>query len=44
MEFMIFICKLDYNDIQQLEQILQKIRHLKNISHTVTIHTIPEQS
>ena len=39
-----FICKLDYNDMQQLEQVLQKIRHLKNVSHTVTIHTIPEQS
>ena len=39
-----FICRLSYDSIEALEEILQKIRHLKNITHTVTIHTIPEQS
>ena len=39
-----FICKLNYENMEDLEEVLQKIRHLKNITHTITIHTIPEQS
>ncbi|MDH3341247.1 MAG: Lrp/AsnC family transcriptional regulator [Nitrosopumilus sp.] len=39
-----FICKLNYDNIDFFEQTLQKIRHLENITHTITIHTIPEQS
>ena len=39
-----FICKLNYDDMESFEQILQKIRRLENITHTITIHTIPEQS
>jgi len=39
-----FICKLNYDDVDSFGKILQKIRHLQNITHTITIHTIPEQS
>ena len=39
-----FVCELNYDDIGYLEKTVQKIRHLQNITHTVTIHTIPEQS
>ena len=39
-----FVCKLDYNSIGSFEETLQKIRHVENITHTITIHTIPEQS
>ena len=39
-----FVCKLNYDSMENLEEVLQKIRHLKNITHTITIHTIPEQS
>ena len=39
-----FICKLNYNNMDSFEHILQKIRHIENITHTITIHTIPEQS
>lgn len=39
-----FICKLDYEDVELLEETLQKIRHVDRVTHTVTIHTIPEQS
>ena len=39
-----FICKLNYDDIDSFEQTLQNIRHLENITHTITIQTIPEQS
>lgn len=39
-----FVCKLNYDNIESFEQTLQNIRHLENITHTVTIHTIPEQS
>ena len=38
-----FVCKLTYDDIDSLEKTLGKIRHLENITYTVTIHTIPEQ-
>jgi len=39
-----FVCKLSYDSMESFEQTLQNIRHLENITHTVTIHTIPEQS
>ncbi len=39
-----FICKLDYDSIESFEETLRKIRHIENITHTITIHTIPEQS
>ncbi|MDH3361035.1 MAG: Lrp/AsnC family transcriptional regulator [Nitrosopumilus sp.] len=39
-----FICKLKYDSIESFEQTLQNIRRLQNITHTITIHTIPEQS
>ncbi len=39
-----FICKLKYNDMESFEETLQKIRRLEKITHTNTIHTIPEQS
>lgn len=39
-----FICKLNYDSMNSFEQTLQKIRHFENITHTITIHIIPEQS
>ena len=39
-----FICKLNHDNMDSFEQTLQKIRRLENITHTITIHTIPEQS
>jgi len=39
-----FVCKLNYDSMESFEQTLQNIRHIENITHTVTIHTIPEQS
>jgi len=39
-----FICKLNYDNMDSFEQILQNIRRLENITHTITIHTIPEQT
>jgi len=39
-----FICKLNYDNMDSFEQTLQNIRCLENITHTITIHTIPEQS
>ncbi len=39
-----FICKLKYDDMASFDETLQKIRRLQNITHTTTIHTIPEQS
>ena len=39
-----FICKLNYDNMESFEQTLQKIRRLENITHTITIHIIPEQS
>ena len=39
-----FICKLRYNEIESFEETLQKIRRLEKITHTYTMHTIPEQS
>ena len=39
-----FICKLNYDRVDSFQQTLQKIRRLENITHTITIHTIPEQS
>ena len=38
------ICKLKYGNMESFEQTLQNIRRLQNITHTITIHTIPEQS
>ena len=39
-----FVCKLIYSDMGSFEETLKKIRHTENITHTITIHTIPEQS
>ena len=39
-----FICKFNYDDMGSFEQNLQKIRKIEKITHTSTIHTIPEQS
>ena len=39
-----FICKLNYDSIESFEKTLQKIRKIEKITHTNTIHTIPEQS
>ena len=39
-----FICKLNYDTMESFEQILQNIRRIENITHTITIQTIPEQS
>ncbi len=39
-----FICKLRYDDMGSFEQSLSKIRQIEKITHTNTIHTIPEQS
>jgi len=39
-----FICKLNYDDTESFEKTLKKIRQIEKITHTNTIHTIPEQS
>ena len=39
-----FICKVNYDDMGSFEKTLQKIRQIEKITHTNTIHTIPEQS
>jgi len=39
-----FICKLNYDNMDSFEKTLQKIRRVEKITHTITIHTIPEQS
>ena len=39
-----FICKLNYDSMGSFEKTLQQIRRVENITHTITIHTIPEQS
>ncbi|MCH9042182.1 MAG: Lrp/AsnC family transcriptional regulator [Nitrosopumilus sp.] len=39
-----FICKLNYDSMESFEETLQKIRKIEKITHTNTIHTIPEQS
>ena len=39
-----FICKLNYDRVDSFQQTLQKIRRLENVTYTITIHTIPEQS
>ena len=39
-----FVCKFNYQDTDALEEVLQNIRHVEKVTHTVTIHTIPEQS
>ena len=38
-----FICKLNYDDIDAFENSLKKIRKIRFVTHTNTIHTIPEQ-
>ena len=38
------ICKLNYDDMESYEETLKKIRRIEKITHTNTIHTIPEQS
>jgi len=39
-----FICKVRYDNMESFEQTLLKIRKIVKITHTNTIHTIPEQS
>ena len=39
-----FICKLNYDNTESFEKTLLKIRQIEKITHTNTIHTIPEQS
>ena len=39
-----FICKIKYDDLESFEKTLLKIRQIEKITHTNTIHTIPEQS
>ncbi|MFQ5476284.1 MAG: Lrp/AsnC ligand binding domain-containing protein [Nitrosopumilus sp.] len=39
-----FICKIIYESTDSFEKTLQKIRQIEKITHTNTIHTIPEQS
>jgi len=39
-----FICKLNYDGMESFEETLRKIRRIQKITHTTTIHTIPEQS
>ena len=39
-----FICKVRYDNMESFEQTLLKIRKIEKITHTNTIHTIPEQS
>lgn len=38
-----FICKINYDTLGSVENTLQKIRQIKSVTHTITIHTIPEQ-
>jgi len=38
-----FICKLNYDNIDVFENSLKEIRKIRSITHTNTIHTIPEQ-
>jgi DNA-binding Lrp family transcriptional regulator len=39
-----FICKLNYDDVDVFENSLKKIRKIQFVTHTITIHTIPEQA
>jgi len=39
-----FVCKINYDGMESFEETLRKIRRLQKITHTTTIHTIPEQS
>jgi DNA-binding Lrp family transcriptional regulator len=39
-----FICKVNYDDVNEFEESLKKIRKIRCVTHTITIHTIPEQS
>ncbi len=39
-----FVCKVSYDSMDSFEQTLLKIRKIQKITHTNTIHTIPEQS
>ena len=38
------ICKLKYDNMNAFEDSLKKIRKIRFVTHTNTIHTIPEQS
>ena len=38
-----FICKLNYDSMNTFEDVLKKIRKIQFVTHTITIHTIPEQ-
>lgn len=39
-----FICKFNYDNMDAFEELLKKIRKIRFITHTITIHTIPEQA
>jgi len=39
-----FICKVSFDEMGSFEEILVKIRAIHNITHTNTIHIIPDQS
>ena len=39
-----FICKLNYDNMNAFEDSLKKIRKIRFVTHTNTIHTITEQS
>jgi DNA-binding Lrp family transcriptional regulator len=39
-----FICKFNYDDVDTFENSLKKIRKIPFVTHTITIHTIPEQA
>jgi len=39
-----FICKFNYDNTESFEKTLHKIRQIEKITHTNTVHTIPEQS
>jgi len=39
-----FIGKLKYVNMDEFEESLKKIRKIRFVTHTITIHTIPEQS
>ncbi|WP_067959269.1 hypothetical protein [Nitrosopumilus sp. Nsub] len=39
-----FIGKLNYANMDEFEESLKEIRKIRFVTHTITIHTIPEQS
>jgi len=39
-----FVCKIQGQDMTVIEKTLSDIKKIQHISHTTTIHTIPEQN